>query len=205
MDKKQIDKKIDALANSERVTKSTLGELSRELLVYVVDTNDIATVNRLLAVLTPMNCKSAALFFRNFLPWDMPANDVVFGKKMKGKRTIEKRLKEIDEFLAVEDNTIWTWLSKEGIEPVKNPKNYSKKITNLIGKAMSDNEEGISPLQILTSIVNGGLTADMIINELDKVQIEQLKVAEIDHQLLTYMHHICQCGAYQPVTNWDLN
>lgn len=181
MDKKLIDKKIDALANSERVTKQTLAELSRELLVYVMNTQDIAMVNRLFTVLTPMNCKSAVIFFRHFLPWKMPENDTVFGEKKKGKKLLANAQEAIDAFLVQDDNSIWTWLSEQGVEPKARPKNYAQKITSVISKALTDDQEGISQLDILTAIVNGGLSVDQIIDEIDKVQIEQKEKAEPAH------------------------
>ena len=181
MNKKQIDKKIDALSNSERVTKQTLAELSRDLLAYVMQTQDIATVNRLFTVLTPMNCKSAVIFFRHFLPWKMPENDTVFGEKKKGKKLLANAQEAIDNFLVQDDNNIWTWLSDQGVEPKPRPKNYAQKITNVISKALTDNQEGISELDILSAIVNGGLSVDHIIDQIDKVQIKQKEQIEPAH------------------------
>jgi len=80
-DIKKINDKIDALVKSERITKQMLGELSRDLLNYVlVDENhDIQPVNRTLRALTPMNRKVATLFFRAFMPFKYTEAKESFG------------------------------------------------------------------------------------------------------------------------------
>lgn len=168
---KELNKTIDALAASEKVTKSALADLSRDLLVYVPETKDIAMVNRLLTVLTPMNCKVAQQFFRTFLPWHMPADDTVFGAMLKGDKRIANKLVDIEAFLANAENNIWSWANKN-IDVVAKPKNYAKKISDLISKAIGDDEQGLNELDILKAVVNGGLSVDQIINEIDKVAKE---------------------------------
>ena len=53
----RIDVAIKKVAKSEKVTKELLSGLSRDCLEYIGlnHSPDIATVNRLLSVLTPMN------------------------------------------------------------------------------------------------------------------------------------------------------
>ena len=67
---KAIDEAITALGNAEKVTKAKLTFLSRNVLTYLVQngSTDIACVDRLLSVCTPMNRETARLFFDHFLP-----------------------------------------------------------------------------------------------------------------------------------------
>ena len=58
--------RLEAIMAAEKITRVELGAMSRELLMYVPDTNDIDIVNRLLGVLTPMNRRTAILFFFKF-------------------------------------------------------------------------------------------------------------------------------------------
>ena len=94
-----IDERIARLINSEKVTKKELGFISRELLEYVPETNDIGKVNRLLSVLTPMNKMTAIYFFKNFLPFRFDEDSRTFGKKLKGEKTLGKYSDKIETFL----------------------------------------------------------------------------------------------------------
>ena len=60
---------IEAVKTAETTTYAKMRELSRNLLLYVPESDDIAGVNRLIGVLTPANRKVAVLFFQHFLPW----------------------------------------------------------------------------------------------------------------------------------------
>jgi hypothetical protein len=106
--------RLDAIANAEKITRKEMAALSRELLVYVPNTNDIDVVNRLLGVFTVMNRKSAIMFFSHFLPWeketDKDGSFVRFGKMFKGEKSYNKKVKLIEAFLADEENNFWNWV-----------------------------------------------------------------------------------------------
>ena len=81
---------ITAIAAAEKITRASLGEISRELIMYVPDTKDIDLVNRLLGVLTPMNRATAVLYFKHFLPWDWEKDANKFGSMMQGDKKLAK-------------------------------------------------------------------------------------------------------------------
>ena len=142
-DIKSINAKINKVAKSERVTKVTLGELSRDILDYIyvshvegVDpSEDISPINRLLAVLTPMNMQVAVLFFKNFVSWKFDNDACKFTKK--NKKTFADKLLTVKLFLDNEDNTIWTWAAANiKIEP--KPVDWAKRLTKDIANALDD-------------------------------------------------------------------
>ena len=149
--KKEISSKVTKLGNREKVTKALLGELSREVLVYVYETADIAMVNRLINVLTPINKKVAVQYFDAFLGWTLNAESQLFGKKQKDAPYTKKSYLT-DEFLANEANNIWTWAETE-IEVAPKAKNYGMKISKLVDKALNDEDEGIDLREVLFAIV----------------------------------------------------
>lgn len=105
--------RLEAIANAEKITRFELGAISRELLMYVPDSNDIDIVNRLIGVLTPMNRKIAILFFKHFLPWEVEVDHddefSRFGKKLKADKKVKRRMEMIVEFLSDENANIWSW------------------------------------------------------------------------------------------------
>lgn len=103
--------KIEKLADSERVTKALLGELSRELLEYWQATGDVQPINVLLGVLTPMNKQTASLFFAHFVPHHFSEEECKFGKKFGKAAKYTEKNELITAFLATE-NTIWDWAAE---------------------------------------------------------------------------------------------
>lgn len=164
--KKVVYSLIEEVAAAEKVTRVKLAELSRVMLQYVPDSNDIDAVNRLLGVLTPMNKRTAILFFSHFLPWEVEKTPdgafSRFGKKMEGEKKITKRETAIADFLRAEENTIWTW-AESNVEVDLKPIDFAANITRDIKKALEGdkkrNQDGINPLQVLDAVFAGGLTS----------------------------------------------
>lgn len=157
---------IAQIEGAERITKATLAWLSRDMLSYVMESSDIEAVNRLIGVLTPMNSKSAILFFSHFLPWKRELGENKsfkrFGVKEKGKKTLDKKGELMAEFLSDEDNTIWTWLSKEGVEPEKKPKDFGSLIFKAVEKALKGDDltQPLTNREILESVVKAGVSVE---------------------------------------------
>lgn len=149
-----INTKIATLANAEKITKATLAELSRDLLDYVLvqGFHDIAAVNRLLDVLTPMNKQTARLFFLHFLPhkWNDDTNS--FGGL--DKKAKDKKLELTGQFLANVDNTIWTWAA-ENVKIEAKEVDYLGKVTQSIQKAIEKGQ--VSQLELVKAVLAGGL------------------------------------------------
>jgi hypothetical protein len=152
--------RIENLAYVEKMTKGILSTLSRDLLTYLVveDSNDIAMVNRLLGVLTPMNKKTAQIFFAHFLPFTMD-KDGTFGGKVKGEKKLTKVREQCLAFLAVESNDIWTWATAN-IKMEQKEIDYSKRISDTIAKALDEEKGGLSQADVLEAVLDGGLTVE---------------------------------------------
>ena len=150
--KATIESNIEAVKASEKITKAKLSVLSRDLLAYVYDTNDVAMVTRLLKVLTPVNKRVACLYFPTFLGWSFNDKELTFGKKLKSK-VFDKKLEATTAWLEDEANDIWLWSDNE-IELKAKPKDYANKLTQLVTKALLDEEEGISAKDVLYAILN---------------------------------------------------
>lgn len=156
---------IETVKQSEKVTKATLSILSRDILSYVLDSQDIAAVNRLVGVLTPQNKATAILFFKNFLPWQAETdnNNVFqrFGKKAKGEKTVLKKELAIAKFLAVATNDIWTWAA-ENVTIEKKPKDYAGLIQKAIANALKGDDvtEALDRSEIIMACFKAGITLD---------------------------------------------
>lgn len=173
---------IQSVAKSETNVKAKLSTLSRELLMYVPDSNDIGMVNRLLDVCTPRNKEMLALFFNEFLPWKFEKKAGIFTSKIKGKGSIEKKLSAIAQFLKRDDNDVWTW-AEDNITTTVRPKNYAAKLTNLVAKAIADENEGLNVQQVLTSILNAdGMNVHDVIDYITALDAELSAVEESDKE-----------------------
>ena len=174
--------KIATLANAERVTKTVLGELSRELLDYYQSSGDVYFINCLLGrvdgddtpfILTPINFRNAVHYFREFVPhasnWkaekDYVVNGIgkrnpfVFGKK-SGNR-IKAIGNKLAEWLEDADNNIWVW-SKSVV--VKGREiDYAKNIVNSITKAMAEDGGNMTHTGVLMAVLEAGVSvADLV-------------------------------------------
>ena len=154
---------IEKVANSERVTKTELSYLSRELLTYIVvdGSNDIGLVNRLINVLTPQNKRTCIIFFAHFLPFQMHNEDGTFGKKMKGEKLLKSKKDACEEFLANPDSDVWTWAALN-VKIEKKPVDFRAKIIKDVSKAMSedDPETRLTAADVIAAVIEGGVTVE---------------------------------------------
>ena len=120
---------IGQVAAAERITKEGLRTLSRDILAFVVETEDVRPVNALLGkgddakfILTPINWRTAVQYFHHFIPFtsnfDAEVREyaingkgnrepMVFGKK--AKKRWDKGVAAITEWLEDPSNDIWSW------------------------------------------------------------------------------------------------
>lgn len=167
--KNTVYARVAAITAAEKITKVELAAVSREMLIYVPQSDDIDIVNRLISALTPVNKKVAILYFKHFLPWeeetDAKGNHVRFGKKMKLAKAITARLTLIKDWLAEESNTIWAW-ADDNIEVKK--KDFAANIQKAIKAALKgDEKSGTEPLthaQIVNAFFTAGLTIDDLLD-----------------------------------------
>ena len=175
----EINRKIKSLARAEKVTKARLGELSTELLIYVLGddltgleaSHDIDAVNRTLAVLTPMNKRTAVLYFTHFLPFSFDEETCKFGGM--NKKAYKKVNAMTQEFLGTDGN-IWTWAA-ENIKVEKKEIDYAKKISDDIRKALDEDKGGLSAKDVFNAVLEGGLTAADLVACIEMMAEQQLK------------------------------
>lgn len=176
--------RFEAIAAAEKITRVELGALSRELLVYVPESQDIEIVNRLLGVLTPRNRISAIYFFKHFLPWVVEEdNEGVFqrfGKKDKGDKRVARKMELIAEFLKDEANNIWTWADEHIVEELK-PVDLSVGVFEAVSKALKGTPatktkeagEPVSHSEVIQAVLKAGITAEDLMGVLDSLTAEE--------------------------------
>lgn len=171
---------LETLAEAEKITRVTLREISRDALLYVLDSNDIDYINRVIGVCSPVNRLAAIEYFSEFLPWqvekDKEKKFIRFSKKMKGKKVPQARAK-ISDWLSVEEHDIWHWSKdKFGKLPSKDLRTPITKAINtaLEGQDETDRREASNPLSLM-DVVQAIMESDLDMTEMlegfHKVQI----------------------------------
>lgn len=172
----EIISRIDQLASAERVTKALLTSLSRDTLGYLVESGDVRPINKLLqkGVLTPMNYKTALLYFKDWVPFQILESDddgkefLGFGK---AKRTKDAGFAKIAEFLEDPLNNIWTW-AERNVQVEKKPFDL-KNVTRIIEKALKEADTD----SVIKAVMAGGIEAQAII-DLIHAQAEEAEAEE---------------------------
>lgn len=182
LDIKQLNLLIDQLSKAEKITKTNLSVLSRELLAHSIEHKDASLVNKVLGgdVLSPANLRIARLYFAEFMPFAQElVNRIEGGKAVKqlaGFKNFSVRrsatmMEKVEEWLADGKNDIWAW-QQDNVQMEKKPADYAAKLTKLVQKALSDDDEGLSALAILDAVIAGGVDpvvmADILADAQDK-------------------------------------
>jgi hypothetical protein len=162
---------IRALQESERVTKSTLGFLSRDVLEALhtegKTQGDIQYINRLLSVLTPVNRATAVLFFQAFSGHLYNEKEQCFGKKDKSLYE-EKRLHAMAN-IANDSWNIWVW-AKDHVKVEAKPLTLDK-ITATVKQILKKAEDnGIKKADVIKAILAGGIEADDLLAIMEAVE-----------------------------------
>lgn len=176
--KSSIYSMIDTIKDAEKITKATLATLSRDMLMYIPDSHDIAALNRLIEVLTPMNRSLAILYFAHFLEWekekDSNGNFVRFGAMMKGDKKIKRKADVRAEWLKIDANDIWVW-GKDNVE-IKQ-KDFIGMLSNAIKRVMKDDEKSgtaaLTERQVIDVFFNSGISIDAFVEGLETAQERQ--------------------------------
>lgn len=168
---KAFSASIIALTTSERVTKAELLTCSRTVLEALHTTDegggDIGYVNRLLDVLTPINRKNLALFFKVFTGFHFDDALKVFTKK--NKKEYESCKKDALAHLDDPHFNVWTWTERKVKEPELKEFTLEAVTKATEGFLKKANANGISQAEVMRAIVKGGITADAILAILDEV------------------------------------
>lgn len=166
-----FDNQLSALDGAEKITKAVLLDLSRQILTAHHETQDIGYINRLLAVLTPVNRKVANLYFSEFSGFNFNAKAGEFGKK--DKKNYEEAKQRAITFLDDPMNNIWSWAGRNVEVEAKefDEARLKKAMEATLKKA---DKAGMSQKQVLKALLEGGLTIDTLMEVMDDItaQIE---------------------------------
>ena len=176
MDIKTINEQIEKLAVSEKITKALLIELSRVILAYVYETGDVTPTNRLINVLTPMNKRTAILYFKEFLSFRFDDVQGTFGKK--NKKTFDKKNELVTIFLLDEENNIFTW-AEENVQIEAKPVDWGKKLGSDFKNALADGF-GIDEIMVLLQLACDEADEAVILTTEDHLGIDGTDVVELD-------------------------
>lgn len=169
----QLAEKIEQVTQAEKITKAGLSVLSRELLAHAYEHGDVTLINSLMGTdesgsfrLTPMNWRTAAMYFNHFVAFtsnyekDVQAyarkgqgnrQALVFNKKSKSK--YDRLLPTVHAWLADPTNDLWAW-ADDNVSMEDKQIDYLKNIANDISKAMDEEKGNHTALEVLATIVD---------------------------------------------------
>ncbi len=173
-DKNQFDAaykaNVEKLAASEKITKELLRSMSRDVLAAHHETGDIAYINGLVAVLTPMNKKMTVIFFKEFSGHLYSEETKAFGKKDK-KRYEDAKKKTFDR-LEDPNFNVFSWADMH-VEIEKKPFTLGKlqqQMGSLVKKA---NENKISHADIIRALFANGVEVNEFLKVMEHMAEEQ--------------------------------
>lgn len=196
----QLTALIAEVTAAERITKEGLSTLSRELLMFAYEHGDISPINSLMGVdsngkhrLTPLNWRTAAMYFNNFVAFTSnyekqvekyvkkPSGQrpvLTFNKKSKAKYT--RLLPTVTQWLSDSSNDIWVW-ADANIEMSDKPVDLMAMAVKAIVKAMTDDD-------------NGGFTIGEIITAVNADEAVTVSLDSIRESLATVTTEIAEAA-----------
>lgn len=177
----EITTLIADVTAAERITKEGLSTLSRELLMFAYEHGDISPINNLMGVdengkhrLTPLNWRTAAMYFNNFVAFTSnyekqvqayvkaPSGKrpvLVFNKKSKAKYT--RLLPTVTAWLSDTNNDIWSW-ADDNVKMEEKEVNTMALAVKAILKAMQDEENHYTMGDIIAEVqAEEGVTVNL--------------------------------------------
>ena len=172
-DKNQFDAaykaKVEKLAANERITKELLRGLSRDVLQAHHVTGDVAYINGIIAVLSPMNKKVTILFFKEFSGHTCN-EDGVFGKKDK-KRYDDAKKKSFDR-LEDPNFNVFSWADMH-VEIEKKPFTIGKMQQQMGSLVKKAEENKISHADIIRAMFANGIEIGEFMKVVEHMAEEQ--------------------------------
>ena len=172
-DKNQFDAaykaNVEKLAASEKITKDLLRSMSRDVLEAHHATGDVAYINGIIAVLSPMNRKMCILFYKEF-SGHLCNEEGVFGKKDK-KRYDEAHKKSFD---GLEDPhfNVFSW-AERNVEVERKPFTLGK-LQQQMGSLVKKAEENkISHADIIRAVFANGIEIGAFMKVVEHMAEEQ--------------------------------
>lgn len=174
--KAEFDSKYNSiligLTQSEKITKAALMDLSRHVFAGLHFTEDVAYINRLLAVLTPVNKKVAIEFFKEFSGFQYDEKKGEFSRK--DKKHYEEKKAAVIEWLTDPMNNIWSWAERNiEIETKEfDAERLKKQAASLLKKA-TDN--GFQKADVFKALMESGVTEDDLIGFIESLGFVEVK------------------------------
>ena len=165
----QYQDNIAKLAASEKITKELLRGLSRDVLEAHHATGDVAYINGIIVVLSPMNRKMCILFYKEF-SGHLCNEEGVFGKKDK-KRYDEAHKKSFD---GLEDPhfNVFSW-AERNVEVERKPFTLGK-LQQQMGSLVKKAEENkISHADIIRTLFANGVEVNAFLKVMEHMAEEQ--------------------------------
>lgn len=185
--KAQFNSSMEALMQSEAITKRELMGLSRSLLEALHEGDegvkgDIAYINRLVMVLTPVNKKVARMFFREFSGFKYDEATMTF--TVKNKKAYADKANASAEFLSDPHNNIWTWAERHiEIEQKQfDIEQVGKAFEQWVKKAQSN---GLTQRDVLKAIMAKGVELETIMDlmtDMYNVDAEESKIVVLTNE-----------------------
>ena len=164
-----FQERVASLAASEKVSKELLRALSRDVLEAHHATGDVAYVNGIIAVLSPMNRKVCILFFKE-VSGHICNEDGIFGKKDK-KKYEEAHKKSFDR-LEDPNFNVFSW-SDMHVEIEKKPYTLGK-LQQQMGSLVKKAEENkISHADIIRALFANGVEVNEFLKVMEHMAEEQ--------------------------------
>lgn len=157
---------LNKIVESEKITRSVLAWMSRDVIEATHETGDVGFMNRLLGVLTPVNRKVCVLFFKTFTGYSFDDGTGMFTKK--SKKRYDKAHAQYAQFMADPLNNIWTWANRN-IEVEQKPFNTDTLEKYLKSARAKLNAKGVSDEEILRSVFKAGVSADAVLAIMDEL------------------------------------
>lgn len=162
----QLIEFIEQVGQAEKITKTGLSVLSRNLIMFCIEHKNAALVNTLLwsGKLTPRNQQLAILYFEEFLPFSQQDDKERTLFKNFSERKMDSKKANIEAWLDDEKNDIWVWASTN----IKDTelKDRGVTVTNAIKAALKGGKGGKGKKtqeEVLEAVIAGGLSIDTII------------------------------------------
>ena len=172
-DKNQFDAaykaNVEKLAASEKITKELLRSMSRDVLEAHHATGDVAYINGIIAVLSPMNRKMCSLFYKEF-SGHLCNEEGIFGKKDKKKYDAAHKA----SFDALEDPTfnVFSW-AERNVEVERKPFTLGK-LQQQMGSLVKKAEENkISHADIIRAMFANGIEIGEFLKVVEHMAEEQ--------------------------------
>jgi hypothetical protein len=170
-----FNKALVRLTRVEGMTKEIVKNMSREVLVALHETGDIGYINKLLAVLTPVNKRVFRMYAEEFTGFVYDETKKEFTRKNKNQYddAKERALSALDD----PHFNLWTWQERE-VEMEKKPYDLSKITVFMKGALKKANKEGFTQADVIKAVFDAGVDIDALIEVMQSMEGVDLQVNE---------------------------